>query len=70
MQSRPGFEIVSPCPFPMTITITPRVPDSYKLVTLVEGDPKDLFSIATTPRCREGLFSILHFTLDPYSAEC
>ena len=23
-QSRPGFELVSPCPFPMTITITPR----------------------------------------------
>ena len=25
-QSRPGFEPVSPCPFPPTITITPRVP--------------------------------------------
>ena len=24
-QSRPGFELVSPCPFPITITITPRV---------------------------------------------
>ena len=24
-QSRPGFEIVSPCPFPTTITITPRL---------------------------------------------
>ena len=23
-QSRPGFELVSPCPFPTTITITPR----------------------------------------------
>ena len=23
-QPRPGFELVSPCPFPMTITITPR----------------------------------------------
>ena len=25
-QSRPGFELVSPCPFPTTITITPRTP--------------------------------------------
>ncbi len=25
-QSRPGFELVSPCPFPTTITITPRAP--------------------------------------------
>ena len=39
------------------------------LSTLVEGDWKDLFSIATTLRCREGPYSIhrlLHFTLDPY----
>ena len=25
-QSRPGFELVSPCPFPLTNTITPRAP--------------------------------------------
>ena len=25
-QSRPGFELVSPCPFPRTVTITPRAP--------------------------------------------
>ena len=25
-QPRPGFELVSPCPFPTTITITPRAP--------------------------------------------
>ena len=25
-QSRPGFELESPCPFPATITITPRAP--------------------------------------------
>ena len=25
-QSRPGFEVVSPCPFPTTITIIPRAP--------------------------------------------
>ena len=29
-----------------------------KLSPLVEGDPKALFSIATTPRCREGCYSI------------
>ena len=28
-QSRPGFELVSPCPFPTTITITPRAPPIY-----------------------------------------
>ena len=41
-----------------------------KLATLVEGDQKAPFSIATTPRCRwEGAtpFSeLLHFTLDTY----
>ena len=40
-----------------------------KLVTLFEGDPKAPFSIATTPRCRRGCYSIpglLHFTLGPY----
>ena len=26
--SRPGFELESPCPFPRTITITPRTPPS------------------------------------------
>ena len=28
-----------------------------KLVTIVEGDPKAPFSIATTPRCRGGRYS-------------
>ena len=30
-----------------------------KLVTLVEGDLKAPFSIATTPRCRGGRYSFL-----------
>ena len=30
-QSRPGFEIVSPCPFPTTITIIPRAPPNLSL---------------------------------------
>ena len=40
-----------------------------KLATIVEGDPKAPFSIATTPRCRGGRYSfsgLLHFTLDLY----
>ena len=40
-----------------------------KLATIVEGDPKAPFSIATTPRGRGGRYSfpgLLYFTLDPY----
>ena len=32
-QTRPGFELVSPCPFPTTITITPRTSCSELWVT-------------------------------------
>ena len=32
-QSRPGFELVSPCPFPTTLTITSRAP-SFRINTL------------------------------------
>ena len=40
-----------------------------KLATIVEGNPKAPFSIATIPRCRGGRYSfpgLLYFTLDPY----
>ena len=40
-----------------------------KLASVVLGDPKALFSIPTTPRCRKGTIpfpGLLHFTLDPY----
>ncbi len=40
-----------------------------KLATIVEGNAKAPFSIATTPRCRGGRYSfpgLLYFTLDPY----
>ena len=40
-----------------------------KLATIVEGNPKAPFSIATTPRCRGGRYSfpgLPYFTLDPY----
>ena len=32
--------------------------DVNKLVTIVKGDPKAPFSIATTPRCRGGRYSL------------
>ena len=39
---------------------------TVKLATLVEGDTKALFSLATTPREGATQFSgLLHFTLDP-----
>ena len=46
-----------------------------KLATLVKGDPKAPFSIATTPRCRGGCYTIpwispLYPWSLPYSAEC
>ena len=34
-QSRPGFELVSPCPFLTTIAITPRAPQIYLGVLLL-----------------------------------
>ena len=45
-----------------------------KLATLVEGDPKAPFSIATTPRCRGGCYSFpwiapLYPWSLPYNAE-
>ena len=44
-------------------------------MTLVEGDPKAPFSIATTPRCRGRCYSILRIAplypwSSPYSADC
>ena len=36
-------------------------------MTIVKGDPRIPFSIATTPRCRRSPFlRLLHFTLDTY----
>ena len=32
-QSRPGFERMSPCPYPTTITSTPRAPPLWRLIT-------------------------------------
>ena len=46
-----------------------------KLATVVESDQKAPFSIATTPRCREGCYSFLWIAslypwYVPYIAEC
>ena len=38
----------------------------YRVVSLIQSDLKGLFSIAITPRCREGATpfpGLLHFTL-------
>ena len=46
-----------------------KKPSKVKLATIVEGNPKAPFSIATTPMCRGGRYSfsgLLYFTLDPY----
>ena len=52
-----------------------RLKVKVKLATLVEGDTKAPFSIATTPRCRGGCYSFpkiapLYPWSSPYSAEC
>ena len=52
--------------------------DNYRNIVpgyIVEGDPKAPFSIATTPRCRGGRYSIpriapLYPWTVPYNAEC
>ena len=48
---------------------TNNLQSNVNLETVVEGDTKAYFSIATTMKCREGptVFpGLLHFTLDPY----
>ena len=50
--TRPGIEPWSPGP------LANIVKKKVKLATLVEGDPKAPFSIATTQRCRGGHYSI------------
>ena len=46
-----------------------------KLATVVKGDPKAPFSIATTPRCRGGRYTFpwiapLYTWYVPYNTEC
>ena len=62
--------------FALKLIIIPSQSKSkVKLATIVEGDPKAPFSIATTPRCRGGSYSIpriapLYPWTVPYNAEC
>ena len=49
---------VCTCVLNMYIYICIYVYVKVKLATIVEGDPKAPFSIATTPRCRGGRYSI------------
>ena len=37
-KSGPGFELVSPCSYPATITITPRAPPTKVIDTLTQED--------------------------------
>ena len=36
-RSRAGFELISPCPFPMTIIITSRTPPKVAEILIVDG---------------------------------
>ena len=42
----------------MCVCVCVNIYIKVKLATIVEGDPKAPFSIATTPRCRGGRYSI------------
>ena len=53
-QSCPGFELVSPCPFPTTITTTPR--RRYPAKTITDADyADDIVILANTPDQAETL---------------
>ena len=57
------------CNFLVLVRNTLYYISKVQLATIVEGDLKAPFSIATTPRCRGRRYSfprLLHFTLDPY----
>ena len=57
--NRPGNEHRSPGPLANTLTILPMPTRivKVKLATIVEGDQKAPFSIASTPRCSGGCYS-------------
>ena len=57
-QSRPGFELVSPCSFPTTTTTTPRAP----LIVFVMGG-KWPYSCCFVECCLQDLFNIAHSIL-------
>ena len=53
MDTMTGYQILN-----KTISTSCSANSKVKLATIVEGDPKAPFSIATTPRCRGGRYSI------------
>ena len=55
--------------FEINASLARRYSGKVKLATVVEGNQKAPFSIATTPRCRGGRYSfpdLLHFILDTH----
>ena len=70
--TRPGIELGFPGPLVNTLPTMSRL---NKLATLVEGDQKAPFSIAPTPKCREGHYLIpriapIYPWSSPYNVEC
>ena len=60
---------------PMYMSLFQYIYKKVKMVTIVEGDPKAPFSLATTPKCRGRCDSIpwiapLYSRSLPYNAEC
>ena len=65
-----GIEPRCSGPLANTLTIMPTLTLIYKWVTVVEGDLKAPFSIAITPSCKGGHYSIPWIApLYPYKAE-
>ena len=63
------------CAYGVTVIVVESVLCSIFVATVIEVDPKTLFSIATTPRCRGGRYSFpwiapLYPWYVPYNAEC
>ena len=56
--TRPGIEPQSPGPLTNILPTMPMGRCIVKLATIVEGYLKTLFAIGTTPRFREGRYSI------------
>ena len=72
--TRSGIEPRSPRTLANTLLVRPMALYIYiyiKLATIVENDLKAPFSIATTPRCRSGDYSIQCISPRyPYKSEC
>ena len=58
-QSRPGFELVSLCPFPTTITITPRAPRAFLAQLPVAHLPQPVVSSLIYTFCANLLHSLI-----------